>query len=271
MRDDVPHPPPPPIATIDAAAAALAAGGFVAAEHEAALLAAAAGGAARLAALVARRLQGEPLAWITGRVRFDGLDLVVRPGVYVPRPHSEALARRAAELLPAHGTAVDVCTGCGALAAVVQHRRPAAKVVGIDSSAAAVACADANGVRALQGDLLAPLLSGSGTAAWRGAVDVLAGVVPYVPTGMLPFLQRDTFTFERREPYDGGLDGTQLLRRVVGDAPALLRPGGRLLLELGGEQFELLTPALADAGFVAAEALLDEDGDVRGVQATFQP
>jgi release factor glutamine methyltransferase len=249
-----------------ALAALLAASGFVSAEEEAALLLDASGGdAARLDAMVARRLTGEPLAWITGSVSFCGLTVRVDPGVYVPRWQSEALALRAAARLPEGGVAVDVCTGSGALACVLSARARGARVVASDVDAAAVACARANGVETYQGDLFAPL-----PAALAGRVDVVAGVVPYVPAADLPLLQRDTFTFETPLAYDGGADGAGVLRRVLRDGVRWLRRGGAMLLELGGSQADLLGDDLARLGYAAVQVLRDEDGDVRGVEATLR-
>ena len=131
------------------------------------------------------------------------------------------------------GAAIDVCTGAGAIAKTLMARRPGARVVATDVDERAVACARRNGVDAHRGDLLAPL-----PRALEGRVDVVVGVVPYVPTPDLPLLQRDTLTFESTLSYDGGQDGTALLRRVVADSPRFLRRGGALLLELGGEQAE---------------------------------
>jgi release factor glutamine methyltransferase len=240
--------------------------GFVAAEEEAEeLLACAAGDAERLDALVARRLTGEPLAWITGSVTFCGVDVVVHPGVYVPRWQTELLAARAVERLPAGGVAIDLCTGTGALAKVLMSARPGARVVACDVDPRAVACAAANGVEAFCGDLLAPL-----PGALAGAVDVVAGVVPYVPTPELGLLQRDTFTFEAALSYDGGGDGTAILRRVLHDSPRFLRRGGALLLELGGDQPGALRDDLARLGYGDVTVLVDEDGDVRGIEATFR-
>ena len=242
----------------------LAAGGFVAAEEEAAELVVAAGGdPALLEALIARRLTGEPLAWITGTVRFCGLDVRVDPGVYVPRWQSEVVAERAVSRLPRGGVAVDLCTGCGAVAAVLAARRPGARVVATEVGAEAVACASANGVEVFRGDLFAPL-----PRELRGLVDVVTGVVPYVPTGELPLLQRDTFTFETPLAYDGGADGTAVLRRVVAESAAWLRRGGALVLELGGDQADLLAEESTRCGFGAVERIVDEDGDVRGIEAT---
>lgn len=245
--------------------ALLAREGFIAAAEEAEeLLAYAAGDPTLLDASVRRRLTGEPLAWITGTVSFCDVIVHVDPDVYVPRWLSEPLARRAVERLPAAGTAIDLCTGSGAIAAVLRARHPYARVVASEIDARAVACAAANGVEVYLGDLFTPL---PGDLA--GQVDVVVSVVPYVPTPELPLLQRDTFTFEGPLSYDGGADGTDILRRVVRDSPRFLRPGGALLLELGGDQADLLTDKLVRLGYVELTVLTDEDGDVRGVEATF--
>jgi release factor glutamine methyltransferase len=248
----------------EALGALLAEAGFVAADEEAEELLARAGGDAQLLhSLVQRRLTGEPLGWITGTVEFCGVKVRVDPGVYVPRWQSELLARRAVERLPANGTAIDLCTGAGAIAMTLGANRPGARVVASDLDDRAVACAKANGVDAYRGDLFAPLPSDL-----RGRVDVVVGVVPYVPTTDLPLLQRDTLTFESALSYDGGLDGTAILRRVLTDSPRFLTPSGALLLELGAHQPEALAEDLDRLGYADVTVLRDEDGDVRGIEAT---
>ena len=243
---------------------ALSAAGCVAADEEAAELVAAAGGNADLLEeLVERRLRGEPLAWITGTVRFCGLPVRVDPGVYVPRWQSEPLVRRALARLGQEGTAVDLCTGSGAVAMVLAVRRPRARVLASEVDPAAVACAAANGVDVRRGDLFAPIPGDLG-----GRVDVVVGVVPYVPTPALGTLPRDTLAFERPLSYDGGTDGTEVLRRAVVGAARFLRPGGALLLELGGTQHEALGDDLRRHGFVDVHVVVDGDGDVRGIEAT---
>jgi len=250
---------------LEALAARLARAGFVAAGEEAEeLLARADGDTELLQAMVDRRLTGEPLAWITGTAPFCGLWIRVDPGVYVPRFQTEQVAVRAAERLPAAGTAVDLCTGSGAVAKTLMTRRPAARVVGADIDDCAVACARANGVEAYHGDLFSPL-----PRELQGHVDVVVGVVPYVPTPELALLQRDTFTFESPLAYDGGPDGTTLLRRVLTESRRFLRPGGALVLELGGDQAGTLRRDLERLGYVDVEVLEDEDGDARGVEAVF--
>ena len=247
-------------------AAVLSRAGFIAAEEEAdELLARAAGDVELLDSLVARRLTGEPLAWITGRVSFCGLEIRVDPGVYVPRWQSEPLAQRAAARLPGNGPAIDLCTGSGSIARTLMSNHPGARVVASDLDERAVACATANGVEVYLGDLFSPL-----PRALEGRIDVVVGVVPYVPTPALPRLQRDTFAFESTLAYDGGPDGTEVLRRALTGAPRFLRPGGALLLELGGEQAGSLRHDLARLGYLDVSVLVDEDGDVRGIEATLE-
>jgi release factor glutamine methyltransferase len=244
----------------------LSGAGFVAAPDEAEeLLAAAAGDVDLLDSMVNRRLTGEPLAWITGSVSFCGLTIRVDPGVYVPRWHSQALAQRAAERLPPTGVAVDVCTGAGAIAKVMANARPHARIVASDVDERAVASAGANGVEVYRGDLFTPL-----PRLLQGRVDVVAGVVPYVPTPALTLLQRDTLTFESSLAYDGGPDGTGILRRVLTDSLRFLRRGGgALLLEVGGDQADALGEPLARLGYREVTALVDDDGDIRGIEATW--
>jgi release factor glutamine methyltransferase len=257
----------PPFPGFDAAMSlvtTLSAAGFVAADEEAAELIAASGDAADLEGLLARRLAGEPLAWIVGRAQFAGLDIAVQSGVYVPRWQSTELARRAAVRLPGEGVAADLCTGSGALALALMAARPESRVVASDTDARAVTNARANGVEAYLGDLFAPLPPELGNT-----VDVVVAVVPYVPTGALELLPHDTLTFEDRSHYDGGPTGTDLLLRVAEAAPSWLRAGGWLLLELGGEQADVVAPALAQLGYALVETWEDDEGDLRGIQAQF--
>jgi release factor glutamine methyltransferase len=237
----------------------------VAADDEAALLVRRAGGdPALLDALVARRLTGEPLAWICGSTTFCGVEVRVDPGVYVPRSHSEPLARQAAARLPEGGTVLDVCCGSGAIALAVARARPGARVVATDVDERAVACARANGVEVYAGDLFDPV-----PQELVGHLDVVVGVVPYVPTSALGLLQRDTFAFESAGPYDGGPDGGAILRRVAAEARPVLVEGGTLLLELGGDQFGPLAEHLEALGYRVATPMVDDEGDVRGIEATW--
>lgn len=235
--------------------------GFVAADEEAVeLIEAADRDPERLGAMVARRLEGEPLAWITGQVEFCGLQVRVCEGVYVPRWHTELVAERAAARLPEDGVALDLCTGCGAIAKVLMTRRPHARVLAADVDPTAVECARSNGVDARVGDLFAPL---EGIVA-----DVVVAVVPYVPTRALPLLQRDTFTFETPLAYDGGEEGLDVLLRLLHEAPRFLKPSGALVLEVGGSQAGDLDAEIARLGYRDPREITDEDGDLRGIELT---
>ena len=241
---------------------ALAEGGCIAPGEEAdALFLAAGEGVGPIEELVARRLGGEPLVWITGFVRFCDVRIHVDPGVFVPRPHTQPMARRAVALLPATGIAVDLCTGSGAVAAVLASAHPRAEIVATDVDPLAVACARRNGVRALVGDLDEPL-----PASLLGHVDVMTAVVPYVPTEELAFLPRDVLANEPTRALDGGPRGTAVLARAAEAAGHWLRPGGSVLLELGGDQAGEVTDALEDAGLTEIRLHRDDDGQDRTIE-----
>lgn len=252
--------------------ACLAAAGCVAADEEAGDLVAAveadAADVSRLENWVHRRQRGEPLAWITGHQEFCGHRIRVEPHVYVPRRQTEELARRAAGHLPVGSTtwAADLCTGAGAVAVHLMATRRTARVVGVDVDPRAVACARSNGVPAVLADLCVddpPLVP--------GVFDVVTAVAPYVPTGALHLLPSDVRHYEPHRALDGGADGLDLVRRLVERASRLLRPGGWLLLELGGEQHVAIAPILTAIGFHRVETWCDQDGDLRGVAAQLAP
>lgn len=238
--------------------ARLAAAGCVAPAEEAAAFLAAAPDEATLEAWLRRREQGEPLPWITGAMAFGGLTLEVGRGVYVPRAQTEELARRAAARLPVDGRALDLCTGAGAVAAFLMAQVPTAAVIGVDIDPAAAACARRNGVPTVAGDLDAPIRP-------HRAFDVVTAVAPYVPTAHLRLLPADVQRHEPRVALDGGPDGLHLVRRVIAAARRLLRSGGWLLTEVGGDQDEALAPVLATAGFGAVAPWFDDEGDLRGI------
>jgi len=246
---------------------ALAEGGCLAPGEEAdALFLAAGEGVGPIEELVSRRLGGEPLAWITGSVRFCDLHIHVDPGVFVPRPHTEAMAQRAASLLPDAGIAVDLCTGSGAVAAVLEAAHPTATVLATEVDPLAVACARRNGIKVLVGDLDEPL-----PPSLRGRVDVMTAVVPYVPTEELPFLPRDVLANEPRAALHGGQRGTTLLLRAAEAAPRWLGPGGSVLLELGGDQADEVAREFERVGLSGIRVHRDGDGQDRAIEARAEP
>ena len=241
----------------------LAEAGCIAASEEADELVRAAGGDPDvLSELVTRRTRGEPIAWLTGAVTFCGVELRVEPGIYVPRWQTEPLARRAVTLLPRAGVAVDLCTGVGAIAAVLAAAVPTARILATDEDDSAVRCARRNGVEVFAGFLDDPL-----PRELEHRVDVLTAVTPYVPTNSLRLLPRDVQAFEPPLALDGGADGTDLLVEVARRSTRWLRPGGWLLLELGGDQAAPIGGLLDELGFEDLEVMADEEGDPRAVCA----
>ncbi|HEX4191266.1 MAG TPA: putative protein N(5)-glutamine methyltransferase [Marmoricola sp.] len=232
--------------------------GCVYAEEEAELLLAAEGD---LDALVARRVGGEPLEWILGWARFaeengDGVRVVVRPGVFVPRGRTIELALAAIELLPSDGVLVELCCGSGAIAALVGDRVPGARIVAADLDPVAVACAQENlpGAEVLVGDLFEPLPEGL-----RGRVDVLVANTPYVPTDKVALMPPEARDYEPLHTLDGGPDGLALLRRIADGAGAWLRPGGTVLIEISESQYDAAKASFESAGLVTS-GLIDPDG-----------
>ncbi len=138
---------------------------------------------------------------------------------------------------------------------------PGARVVGLDRAVDAAANARRNGVPALVGDVTGPL------PLPRGELAVVTAVAPYVPTADLAFLPADVQRHEPQLALHGGGDGLDLVRHVVRAASQLLRPGGWLLTEVGGDQDRALAPSLDAAGFDLVEPWHDDDGDLRGVAA----
>lgn len=270
LGEQLTSPSTPPGAGVDAATRAaelsiadlaerLLAAGCVAAEVEAQELLSAALDAETIELWARRRERGEPLAWIVGHTTFCGRPLRVRPGVYVPRAQTEELARRAGALLADHGRAVDLCAGSGAVAVELMAAVPTAAVTAVDIDPLAAACARENGARAVVADLSAGLRA--------GASDLVTAVAPYVPTGALDLLPRDVTAYEPHHALDGGPDGLDVVRRVVGAAARLLRPGGWLLVELGADQDQELSPTLRRWGFAGISPWYDDEGDLRGLAA----
>ena len=241
----------------------LAAAGCIAPEEEAEELAAVArGDGGVLAGLVERRTTGEPLAWITGTVVFCGCPVAITPGVFVPRWQSEPLAERAAELLPPNGRAIDLGTGSGALACVLVDRRPGASVLGTERDPVAAECARRNGITVVEGNLFEGV-----PTSWKGTVDVIVAVLPYVPTDAMRYLPRDVLAFEPTAALDGGHDGLVVVRRAVNEVREWLCDAGHVLFEIGGHQAEALIPILEKAHLGKVRVMFDADGDPRGVEA----
>lgn len=236
----------------------LRAAGCVFAEEEARLLLEAAGGA-ELEALVRRRLAGEPLEHLLGWADFDGLRVIVEPGVFIPRQRTVFLVELAAAEVPENGVVVDLCCGSGALGLALARRCPGIAVHAADIDPVAGACARRNlapvGGTATVGDLDAAL-----PEQLRGRVDVLVANVPYVPTHAIATMPAESRDHEPRGTVDGGADGLDVVRRVAGLAPRWLAPGGRVFVETSEGQADAAAQAFAAAGLSPGVHHDDERG-----------
>jgi len=236
--------------------AQLRAAGCVFAEDEARILEDAATGAAELDSMIARRVAGEPLEQIVGWAEFDGLRILVAPGVFVPRRRSEALVREAVARCKAGDVVVDMCCGSGAVGAAIAARSPGLELYASDNDPAAVACARRNldGVgEALVGDLYAAL-----PPDLRGRVAVVVANAPYVPSEEVALMPREARDHEPRATLDGGADGVDVHRRMAAEAPRWLAPGGFLLIETSELQADATARAMSGAGLETTVARHDD-------------
>lgn len=218
--------------------------------------------AAAFQALVAQRAQGTPVAHLVGTHPFYDLpyDLIVTPDVLIPRPETEHLVEAALAWARDDArsrsvdTIADIGTGSGAIAVTLARSLPDAQVWAVDVSGAALDVARRNAdryavaarMRWVQGDLLAPLVA-------AGVVcDLIAANLPYIAS-----VEVDRLPVTAHEPrlaLDGGVDGLDLIRRLLADVPRVLAPDGLLLLEIGagqGEQVAALARAALPGAHVA--------------------
>ncbi|MGW0821687.1 putative protein N(5)-glutamine methyltransferase [Streptomyces sp. NPDC002845] len=237
---------------------ALRSAGCVFAEDEAELILSTARTPDESAAMVDRRVGGEPLEIVLGWAEFAGLRITVEPGVFVPRRRTEFLVEQALATAPDASVVVDLCCGSGAIGAALATRLGgAAELHAADIDPAAVRCARRNvapfGGHVHEGDLFAALPD-----TLRGRIAILAANVPYVPTGEVGLLPAEARDHEPLTALDGGADGLDILRRVAADAPAWLAPGGCLLVETSERQAPQAVEALSRDGLSARPAVSEE-------------
>ena len=225
-----------------------------------------------------RRIGGEPLQYIMGSAEFYDVELLVGPGVLIPRPETEQLVEIALTLaengeaqnssVVAHSCAVcDLCTGSGAIALAIAKAMPTAMVTGIDISAAALAYAQKNkerlalaNVSFLHGDLFAPLPAGSRFA-------LITANPPYVSEGDYAALEPVVREHEPALALIGGKDGLDVLRRIAASARGFLLPGGVFISEIGDEQGQAAKELFEANGFPKVETRRDYSGKDRFVIA----
>lgn len=230
----------------------------------------------RLRSLIGRKRSGVPLAHLTGRQGFMGLELLAGPGALIPRRETEivgkaalakikALARERGDLL-----VIDVCAGSGNLALAYAFHEPKAKVFGADLSEDAVALARLNAahvgldVEFRAGDLVAPYDSGE----FLGKVDFLSCNPPYISSAKVPRMHHEISGFEPELAFNGGAFGVSVLTKFLRNAPRFLKPGSWVGFEVGLGQGPALAKQLGKhPAFAEVETYADGNGEVRAILA----
>lgn len=214
------------------------------------------------ARFVERRVHGEPIPYIRGYEEFYGLRLAVKPGAFIPRLTTEALAEQAIWRLE-HRTdpiAADLATGVGAVALAMAHAFPRATVYGTDISKVALSLARANArsedvpnVRFLAGSMFDPL-----PRRLRGSIDVITSHPPYVAVHELRGLPAELIDYEPVESLtDSSRDGLGLVRLLVAGARNWLRPGGWLCIEIASDLARPVRSMLMRAGYRSVRSRRD--------------
>lgn len=213
------------------------------------------GDAARIAELVARRATREPLQHITGIAPFRSFELLVGPGVFVPRPETEMVAQLAIDSLLAvagpEPLAVDLGTGSGALALALALEVPHARVFGVENSPEAYVWTRRNFER-VGAPGAVPVFDDLAHALHRldGRVDVVVSNPPYIPSDAVP-RDPEVRLFDPPAALFGGSDGLDVVRELSATALRLLHPGGTLVVEHGELQGAEIRALLTEAGWHA--------------------
>lgn len=210
----------------------------------------------------ARRLQGEPVPYITGAWEFYGLPMKVTPDVLIPRPDTETLVDAVKEVLVGHkmdARVLDLCCGSGCITCAVGHELPATKLVAVDLSASALEVCRANialnrlssRVICLQADAtVSPPLG-------IGSFDVIVSNPPYIKSKELLTLDRSVRDYEPVWALDGGEDGLRFYKAIIKYWKSLLRPDGALLFEVGEGQADDVCDMLMAGGFASCAVRKD--------------
>lgn len=228
--------------------------------------------------LVKRAAEHEPIAYLTGRAWFFNLEFEVGPAVLIPRPDTETLVEQVLSIIrhtPGFESPriLDLCTGSGAIAVAVAHHAPTSQIVATDISPEALLIANQNirrhhlqdRITLLQGDLLGALEP----YIDKTPFDLVVSNPPYIPTEKISQLPRNVRDYEPRQALDGGADGLDLHRRILHQSGNRLRPGGRILLEIGYDQQEAALTMIRQYDAYGDERVLrDYAGNPRVLTAT---
>jgi release factor glutamine methyltransferase len=223
--------------------------------------------AARYQALVGRRANREPVAYITGVQEFWGLSFEVSPAVLIPRPETELIVEVFIEYFPVPQQAVraaDACTGSGCLAVAIAHDRPAAHFIATDLSDGALKVARRNADRHHVSDRVS-FLKDDVLSQVAGGFDAIVSNPPYVPDSEVDTLQPEVRWHEPRMALAAGSDGLDVVRTLLTQSVARLKPSGLLLFEFGFGQAAAVTQLVAGTPGLT---LIDLRDDLQGIPRT---
>lgn len=207
-------------------------------------------------ALLMRRMQGEPIAYLTGEREFHGLRFEITPDVLIPRHETELLVELALQKLVKGGSVLDLGTGSGAIAVSLAHARRDALVTATDTSPAALALAKRNAaahstsIQFVQSDWFEQI---------EGSFDLIVSNPPYIAASDPHLLQGD-LRFEPRSALTDEANGMLHIGRIIDGAARLLKPGGWLLLEHGYDQSSAVRGLLQRAGWQQVQSWPDLAG-----------
>ncbi|WP_277186161.1 peptide chain release factor N(5)-glutamine methyltransferase [Caballeronia sp. BR00000012568055] len=218
--------------------------------------------AAQFEALSQRRLDGEPIAQLTGKREFFGLDFDVTPDVLIPRPETELLVELALEAIDGKSDArvLDLGTGTGAIAISIAHARPDARVWAVDRSPEALDVARGNAARLLDQNTVTFIESD-----WTAKLDpsllfeVIVSNPPYIASDD-PHLEQGDLRFEPRGALTDDADGLSAIRKIIETAPFLLAKNGALWIEHGYDQADAVRTLLRARGFTEVHSMCDLAG-----------
>jgi release factor glutamine methyltransferase len=226
---------------------------------------------ARYRTLLRRRVAREPLPYILGHWHFYGRILRVSPAVLIPRPETELVVEAALALPAAKAAVLDVGTGSGCIAVSVALERPEWRVIAVDSSPAALEVARGNAHRLGAAIETREAAFPSGVADLAGQIDLIVANPPYVSAADANTLPPEVRLYEPAEALFAAEDGRALLRALAEAGPALLRPGGWLITEVGAGQAAAIASLLERTGWQEVRIAADLAGIDRVVAATYRP
>lgn len=232
----------------------------------------------KLKDFVEQRIGGMPLAHITGRQQFMGIELLAGPEALVPRKETEILGHTALKILQDKAkqqesvNVIDVCTGSGNIALAMAFYEPKVKVYAADLSKEAILLAKRNAellglerrVDLRDGDLLTPFDDDK----FYGQIDLLTCNPPYISSGKVSVMPPEISNYEPRLAFDGGPFGIKILQRLIQEAPKFLKKGGWLVFEVGFGQGPAIMQRLGkNENYKELHSITDDVGEVRTIMA----